>query len=95
MHCFIHYKSLESTVLRVDTLYVQGRREVWRGPEAKYFQNYSIRKNCCKSYLNANKIKLQRINERQEFGVEDIGQYFIYKTHLKYCTAIASPKFRF
>ena len=36
------------------------------GPEAKYFQNYSFRKNCCKSYLNANirKIKLQGINER-------------------------------
>ena len=33
-------------------------------PEAKYFQNYTIRKNCCKSYLNANKMKLQGINER-------------------------------
>ena len=33
------------------------------GPEAKYFQNYSIWKNCCKSYLNANKIKLQGKNK--------------------------------
>ena len=44
--------------------YVQGRREVLGGPEAKYFQNYSIEICFCKSYLNANKMKLQCINER-------------------------------
>ena len=38
----------------LSTINKQGRREVRGGPEAKYFQNYSIWKNCCKSYLNAN-----------------------------------------
>ena len=56
-----------------------GQPRGYGGPEAKYFENYCIEKNCCKSYLNAKKIKLQRMNERQEFGGEDIRQYFIHQ----------------
>ena len=47
--------------LRLERLQAGPARGSGGGPEAKYFQNYSIENFFCKSYLNANKMKLQCI----------------------------------